>query len=441
MLLIKNAEVVSSNRTDTADVWIEGTTIVQVGGSLKTIPVETIDAKGLMLIPGVIDTHVHFRQPGMEWKEDIKSGSSAAAAGGVTTVFDMPNTIPPTVDESSLTAKRKAFSEQSLVNYGIFIGAASSNMDFLNTAENVPGIKVFMGSSTGSLLLSDEKELEKVFACGSRLIAAHAEDEALLLLNKEKYRSANQASFHPLIRSPETALTATVKAVQFSQKYQRRLHLLHLSTQEEVEYLSGIYHKKHITAEVTPHHLVLSSPECYEQLNTFAQTNPPVREKRHSQALWTALKKGVIHTIASDHAPHLVSEKEKGYGLAPSGVPGVETSLPLMLNQVNKGQCSVHEIVKWMCENPALMFRLKNKGFIKKGFDADLVLVDMKKRKKVQNGRLFTKPNWSPYDGWTVQGWPVITFVNGQIAFREGEIMTSTLGKEVVFNKYEFRSQ
>jgi dihydroorotase len=432
--LIQNATVMTPQGPVAADVWVENGLIKSVGASLKAPGAKVLDAKGLTLIPGAIDPQVHFREPGMEWKEDLGTGSRAAAAGGVTSFLEMPNTSPNTITAELMAAKKKIAASKSLVNYNFFIGATPDALPDLLTTPNVCGIKIFMGASTGSLLVDKLADLDRIFSQGRRLIAVHAEDEALIRENKTRYAGVTGVENHALIRSPEVALRATRTAVELSRKYNRRLHILHMTTQEEAEFLATAKAGKPVSAEVCPQHFLLHAPECYDNLGTYAQMNPPLREKRHGDALWHALKTGVIDCIATDHAPHTREEKDKGFPHAPSGMPGVETSLPLMLNRVSQGLCTLAEVVKWMCENPARLYGLKNKGKIQVGYDADLVLLDMNREKTIEDGKLQTKVNWSPYNGWKTKGWPVVTMVNGNVVFREGEFFTEVLGREMTID-------
>ncbi len=428
---IQNAKVVTPNGTQSIDVLVADGVIRAMGNSLQASGAEIINARGLHLIPGAIDPQVHFRDPGMEWKEDLATGSRAAAAGGVTGFLEMPNTTPATVTVALMEAKKKIAAAKSLVNYNFFIGGTPENLPDLQTVKNVCGIKIFMGASTGSLLVDKLEDLERIFATGRRLIAVHAEDEVLIKENKARYPHTTRVHDHNLIRSPEVAIKATRTAVALSRKYQRRLHILHMTTQEEAEFLAKEKKGLPVTAEVCPQHFLLTAPECYDALGTYAQMNPPIRERRHGEALWHALKTGVIDCIATDHAPHTRAEKDKGYPSSPSGMPGVETSLPLMLNRVNQGLCSLEDVVRWMCENPARLYGIQGRGKIEVGYAADLVLVDMEKEKTIENGKLQTKVNWSPYHGWKTKGWPIMTMVNGHVVFREGEFFTDHLGKEM----------
>ena len=431
-LTIRNAQVVLPRSIQRTDISVIDGKINAIGHSIPEVG-EVLDAEGLILLPGIVDPQVHFREPGSEYKEDLHSGSCAAAAGGVTSFLDMPNNNPPVITRKSMTEKKKLAAEKSVVNYGFFIGATPENLTELNSVENVCGIKIFMGSSTGNLLVDNPKILEKIFSTGSRLIAVHAEDEALLRENKELLKHFSDVSLHSRIRDESVALKATKRAVGFSLKYQRRLHILHLTTEDECELLRSLPRENLISAEVCPQHFTMTVPECYKQLGTLAQMNPPIRTKRHAEALWRALKDGIIDCIATDHAPHTLEEKNKPYGIAPSGMPGVETSLALMLDRVNRNDCTLQEVVFWMSESPANLYNMKGKGRIEVGMDADLVLVDLKLKKTIRNGQLHTKVNWSPFDGIELQGWPVRTFVNGHTVFMNGKVDRSVRGKEICF--------
>jgi dihydroorotase len=433
-MLIKHATVVTCKGMEAVDVLITDGKISAVGNIPSGGAENILDATGLTLMPGVIDPQVHFREPGMEWKEDLASGSRAAAAGGVTGFLDMPNTKPATTTVELMDAKKRLAASKSLVNYNFFIGATPGNLSEILAVRNVCGIKVFMGSSTGSLLVDRREDLDRIFSQGRRLIAVHAEDESLIQENKKKFAGTTRVLDHIFIRSPEVALRATRLAVELSRKYNRRLHILHLTSEEEVDFLAREKPGLPVTVEVCPQHFLLHAPEAYDSLGVYAQMNPPIREPRHGEALWRALRSGLIDCIATDHAPHTREEKEKGYPNSPSGMPGVETSLPLMLNRVNQGLCSLPEVARWMCENPARLYGIQNKGRIEAGYDADLVLVDMQRERTIDNGKLHTKVNWSPYHGWKVKGWPVMTMVNGNIVYREGEFFEAVMGREMVID-------
>lgn len=429
-LCIRGASVVLPHGTEQCEVLIHKGKIEAIGRDLPKAK-ETIDAHGLVLMPGVIDPQVHFREPGATHKEDLFTGSCAAAAGGVTTFLDMPNNKPAITTAKLMKEKKALAAEKCVVNYNFFIGATETNLDELNQTKNVCGIKIFMGSSTGDLLVSDPAIQEQIFANGSRLIAVHAENEELILANQELLKGIEDVRLHPKIRDEAVALKASSWAVQLSLKYQRRLHILHMTTAEECEMLSKLPQHNRISAEVCPQHMLLSAPGCYEKLGTYAQMNPPLRTRRHGEALWQALKDGIIDCIATDHAPHTKEEKEQPYGKAPSGMPGVETSLPLMLTRVNERECTLNDVVRWMCEGPARCYGMQNKGQIAVGMDADLVLVDMSLKKEVKNKKCFTKVKWSPYHGMVLKGWPIRTFVGGKTVFLEGQVNEEVRGQEV----------
>lgn len=396
---------------------------------------EVVDASNLLVMPGVIDPQVHFREPGGTHKEDIHTGSRACAAGGITAFLEMPNTNPPTTTFEALADKQQRAAETSLVNYAFFIGATADNLDVLNQAEGVCGIKIFMGSSTGSLLVDREEDLEPIFAGGSRLIAVHAEDESRLKARYAEYAGATDPKVHTEIRDAETAMIATRRAVALSDRYGRRLHVLHMSTGDEADFLRT--HGKdggRITCEVTPQHLLLNAPQIYDRLGTKAQMNPPLRTKEHSERLWKALLDGVIDCIATDHAPHTLEEKALGFGKAPSGMPGVETSLPLMLNAAHEGRCTVEQVVRWMCEGPARCYRMRGKGRLEVGYDGDVTLVDLARTEKVGDRGYQSKVGWSPFHGMTLVGWPIATIVGGRFAYRDGDVVLKTRGEPIRFD-------
>lgn len=430
-LLIKNARCVSSKGIIQQDVLLKDGKIASLGSIPESQAAQIIDGKDLYLLPGALDPQVHFRDPGLTWKEDLRTGSMAAAAGGVTGFFDMPNTKPSTITIGGMAERKAIAAEKCIVNYNFFIGATNTNLDVLNDVENVPGIKIFMGSSTGDLLVSDTKDLDHIFGNGSRLIAVHAEDDDIINAAAEIYKNSTDFNHHQFVRPADAALKATTLAVELSIKYQRRLHILHMTTRDEVEYLKIQKSKAPISAEVCPQHFLLSAPYIYEKLGAYAQMNPPIRDLKHGEALWSGLVDGTIDCIATDHAPHTHEEKANPFGKAPSGMPGVETSLPLLLDRANRGMCRLEDVVKWMCEKPVELYQVKNKGYIREGYDADLVLVDMGKQKQIKNGELMTKVNWSPYDGWKTKGWPVTTIVNGNIVFQDGEIHETIKGQEI----------
>lgn len=432
-ILIRSSRILLENGEFLlGDLLIREGKIIQIAPEiLPSEPTAIIDGSGLTLLPGVIDPQVHFREPGLEHKEDLFTASCACAAGGVTSFLEMPNTIPLTANQATLDDKLQRAASKCLVNYGFFIGAIGSNINDLNTVNPTCGIKIFMGSNHGALLISEEERLEPIFANGTRLIAVHAEDQARIIARRKEFSGITKPSIHSEIQDEITALNATKLALKLSNKYQRRLHILHLSTGIEAEYLRS--HKPSwVTTEVTPQHLLLNT-ESYEKIGTLAQMNPPLRSPVNNQILWQALLDGVIDFIATDHAPHTLEEKAQTYPKSPSGMPGVETSLPLMLTEAKKGKCSVFQVANWMSTAVAKAYHIPNKGLIKEGYDADLVLVDLENYQPVLREKLQTKSGWSPFEGWSLTGWPIVTIVGGEIAFNRGKLNTEVRGKALTF--------
>ena len=415
------------------DVLLQEGKIIEVASEIvaSDLDLNIIDATGLTLLPGVIDPQVHFREPGLEYKEDLFTATCACAKGGVTSFLEMPNTSPLTTTQRALNNKLHLATQKCLVNYGFFIGATPDNLPDLLTANPTCGIKIFMGSAHGRLLVSREAELEPIFAEGTRLIAVHAEDQARIIQRRHKFSGITNPAVHSQIQDEETALNATELALKLSNKYQRRLHILHLSTGIEAEFLRN-NKPNWVTAEVTPQHLLLNT-KAYEKIGTLAQMNPPLRSPENNTILWQALFDGVIDFIATDHAPHTLEEKAKGYPNSPSGMPGVETSLPLMLTQAKLGYCSVSQVANWMSTAVAKAYKIPNKGLIEPGYDADLVLVDLKNYTPVQREHLQTKCGWSPFEGWKLTGWPIVTIVGGQVVYERGKLNTNVRGNPLKF--------
>lgn len=428
--IFRNGKAVTPTGIVDADIGVSGGKISQVGQIAETGPQEK-DCTGLFILPGLIDMHVHFRDPGFPKKEDFASGSAAAAAGGITTVIDMPNTNPPTLTCEALEEKRKIAASKSLVNFGFFFGLAYDNFDEIKAAPNIAGIKIYMGSSTGDLFVANMNVIEKLFQLG-KFVIVHAEDENIIRENLEKYKDSQDPNVHSLIRSPAAAYEAVKSVLHLAKKYEARVHITHVSTADEIEELRK-FQGPLVSCDVTPHHLYLTQ-NAYAERGNFVKTNPPLRSNKDRQALWKGLRDGVISAIASDHAPHTKEEKEQSYSNAPAGAPGVETMLPLLLDSVNHGELSLRDIAKLTSENPAQLLGIKGKGKIEAGFDADFVLVDMNKEMVVGNAPFFTKCNWSPFSGWKLKGWPVMTVVGGLVVFEEGQIRPEVRGKEVEFN-------
>ena len=433
-LLIKNGTLVNSEKFYESDILIENGSIKKIAPNINEASSRVIDAKDLYVMPGAIDPQVHFREPGLTHKEDIHSGSRAAVAGGITTFFEMPNTTPPTISKELLNQKYEIAKNTSIANYSFFLGATPDNIDEIKNLKGNCGIKIFMGSSTGNLLVDNDEALDRIFKYANKIIAVHAEDEGILQ-ETAKTTVGTKFSDHPKMRPVEAAVQATQKAIDLAVKYHKRLHILHLSTAEEVKIIRTYKSTGLITAETTPQHLLLAAPDIYNEIGSFAQMNPPIREQYHQDELWKGLMDGTINCIATDHAPHTLDEKNTPYGTAPSGMPGVETSLPLMLNQIHKGKITFHDIVKWMCENAANIYKIKNKGFLKEGYDADITIVDLEKEKIVSGKNMQSKCGWNAFDGQTIKGWPNTTIVNGNIVYQNETINTQFLGQQVSFNE------
>lgn len=433
-LLIQNAQILLPNgEFQLGSVWVENGQIVEVGSTSSAMEsTEIIDASGLTLLPGVIDPQVHFREPGLEYKEDLFTASCACARGGVTSFLEMPNTRPLTTTQEMLDDKLKRASEKCLVNYGFFIGATAENLPDLLTANPTPGIKIFMGSMHGALLVDQEAALDAIFSKGDRLIAVHAEDQERIRDRRAQFAGITDPAIHSTIQDNQAALNATQLALRLSKKYHRRLHILHMSTGDEAELLR---HDKPawVTAEVTPQHLVLNT-SAYEKIGTLAQMNPPLRSPRDNEILWQALRDGVIDFIATDHAPHTLEEKAQGYPNTPSGMPGVETSLAMMLTQAKEGRCTVAQVANWMSTAVAKAYRIPNKGSIAPGYDADLVLVDLENYHPVLREEVLAKCGWSPFEGWNLTGWAQITIVGGQVVYDRGKINTDVRGQALRFD-------
>ncbi len=390
-----------------------------------------IDATGLTLLPGVIDPQVHFREPGLEYKEDFFTASCACARGGVTSFLEMPNTRPLTTTQAMLDDKLQRAAAKCLVNYGFFIGATAENLPDLREANPVCGIKIFMGSMHGPLLVDEEAALEPIFAAGSRLIAVHAEDQARIAERRLAFAGSTNPAVHSQIQDNQAALNATQLALKLSKKYQRRLHILHLSTAEEADLLRQ-EKPAWVTAEVTPQHLLLNT-QAYETIGTLAQMNPPLRSPHDNEVLWQALQDGVLDFIATDHAPHTLEEKSQPYPNSPSGMPGVETSLALMLTQAVAGKCTVAQVSHWMSTAVAKAYGIAGKGAIALNYDADLVLVDLNTYHPVLREEVQSKCGWSSFEGWNLTGWAVYTLVGGQIVYDRGTLNTNVRGQALKF--------
>ena len=430
-LIIKNGECYINGNLEKKDIGISNNKIVEIG-DLKDKSKETFDAKGLTVLPGCIDTQVHFREPGSTDAEDLNSGSKAAVMGGITSVFEMPNTNPPTTNFEEFD-KKIQLGKGMFCNYAFYFGATAENYSTLEKLKDLKGccgIKLFAGSSTGNLLVDKEKDIEKVFEHASKVVAVHSEDEEILNTNKKLIKKGDVHS-HPVWRSVECAMSSTRRIVRIAERYNKKAHILHVTTKEEIDFLSQ--HKGNITFEITPQHLTIYAPDCYDKLGTYAQMNPPIRDKSHYDRLWYAVKNNLNDTIGSDHAPHLKVNKDKEYPNSPSGMPGVQTLMPVMLNHVNDGKLSLSQLINLVCENPIKIFGIENKGFIKEGYDADFTIVDMKITILIKNEKIESKCGWSPFHGYKFKGTPVSTIIAGEIKMREGKIIGKPSGLPMEF--------
>lgn len=433
-LVVRGGTLCTPGGAIVADVGIREGRIAAIGdlGSHASAA-EVIEAHGLHVLPGVIDAQVHFREPGFPHKEDLASGTAAAVLGGVTAVLEMPNTDPPTTTAAAMADKIARIHDRARCDVGFFIGASPDNAGQLGDLESLPGcagVKVFMGSSTGSLLIPDDEALAAVFAHGSRRVALHAEDEARLI-ERKPLALAGDPSTHPVWRDAETALRATWRAVALARRFGRRVHVLHVTTADECALLSTA--KDIATFEIPPQHLTLVAPDCYRELGTRAQMNPPIRDAEHQAALWAAITSGSCDLLATDHAPHTLEEKARPYPASPSGMPGVQTMLPLMLDHVAAGRLTLARLIDLVCAGPARVWGLAAKGRLAVGFDGDLTLVDLAARRTIRAADQATRVGWTPFDGKEVTGWPIATVVRGHLVMRDGALVGAPVGRPVRF--------
>ncbi|TVP96717.1 MAG: dihydroorotase [Planctomycetaceae bacterium] len=413
--LIRNAHVVFADGVRQADILFSPAGILDVDASRTTAADEIIDAAGKWLLPGVIDDQVHFREPGLTHKEDLASASRACAAGGVTTFLEMPNTRPAATTLAAVRDKERLAADKSLVNYGFYIGATPDNLDELRVAVEVPGIKIFIGSSTGDLLVDSQEALERIFAETHLPICAHCEDESTVRANAQRLAGTTDVADHSRIRDVAAAVIATRRSIDLATRHRHRFHVLHVSTADELPLLPPA--RPWITAEVCPHHLFFNVDD-YPRLGTLIQMNPSIKSAADNAALWQALLDDVVQVVATDHAPHTFEEKSVPYPQSPSGLPAVENSLPLMLNEVARGRITIERVVQAMCDAPARVWGLVGKGRITPGYDADLVLVDPQRVRTIRGAEQHAKCRWSPWDGVSLTGWPVTTWVAGRPVFR-----------------------
>ena len=432
-LILKGGIVVNHDGEGPRDLGIRAGRFVAIDDLSRASAGEVIDCKGLHLLPGVIDTQVHFREPGLAHKEDLESGSRSAVMGGVTGVFEMPNTDPLTVSAEALADKVKRGHNRMHCDFAFFVGATVDNTKHLPELERLPGcagIKVFMGSSTGSLLVADDAGIRAVLQKIRRRASFHAEDEPRLN-ERKNLRVEGDPRSHPVWRDEVAALKATQRLVTIAHETGARVHVLHISTAKEMEYLAG--HKDVASVETTPHHLTLEAPGCYERLGTRAQMNPPVRDAVHRTGIWTGLTNGVVDVLGSDHAPHTREEKSKTYPASPSGMTGVQTLVPIMLDHVNAGRLTLLRFVDLTSAGPARLFGIARKGRIAVGYDADVTVVDLKRREMITDKWVASRAGWTPYDGVKVTGWPVGTIIRGRKVMWDGRLATPAQGERVRF--------
>ncbi|MBX3095711.1 MAG: dihydroorotase [Fimbriimonadaceae bacterium] len=435
-LIISGATIVEPHGRDRSDLGITDGRIAARGNLTLCDAAERLDASGLLLLPGVIDTQVHFREPGLTHKEDLETGSKAAVLGGVTSVFEEPNTNPTTTTREALNAKLDSAAGRMWCHYAFWVGASMDNLDEISILDPLPGSpgigEVFMGSSTGPLLVADDDSLRKVLRNASRRVSIHAEDEPRLLSRVEIRDSVAHARNHPVWRDVESSVLATRRVLALSEETGHPIHVLHVSTAEELPLLAEGKSQIGTSCEVTPQHLTFTDDD-YEELGSRIQMNTPIRESRHRDALWAAVLDGLFDVIGSDHAPHTLEEKSAPYPKSPSGMPGVQTLLPVMLDHAASGRISIEQIVRMTSTRPAELFGCHAKGQLLPGFDADLVLVDADAEWMVTDEAMASKCGWTPYAGRTLMGRVIHTFVQGGWAVRESELQHGPSGRPVIF--------
>ena len=431
-LILKNGSCYIDGKLVKTDLGLSGKKIKKIG-NIELNSSKVFDATNKVILPGIIDTQVHFREPGSTDAEDLESGSRAAVLGGVTSLFEMPNTNPPTSNLIEFEKKLQLAKDRMHSNYAFYFGATPENTEQLAQLKNLKGccgIKLFAGSSTGNLLVDKEADIEKVISNSDRIVSIHSEDEEILNLRK-KFIKKGDVHSHPEWRNSESAMSSTRRVVKIAERYNKKIHVLHVTTKEEVDFLA--MHKKNVTFETTPQHLTLYAPDCYDKLGTYAQMNPPLRTKDHYDKLWNAIKNNIVDVLGSDHAPHTKKNKQKEYPNSPSGMPGVQTIFPVMLDHVNNNKLTLEQLIKLMCENPCRIFGIKDKGFIKEDFDADLTIVDMNKEQIIKDEMIASKCGWTPFNNYKVKGFPTATIVNGSIVMKDAKIISNQAGKPLDF--------
>jgi dihydroorotase len=434
-LILRSGIVVNHDGQDLRDIGVTAGRIAAIGDLTRASAGQVVDCRGLHVLPGVIDTQVHFREPGLTHKEDLESGSRAAVMGGVTGVFEMPNTNPLTTTPEALAAKVAAAHHRMHCDFAFYVGGTHENARHVAELERLPGaagIKVFMGSSTGSLLVEDDAGVTEILKRTRRRAAFHSEDE-MMLRDRMHLRVPGDVSSHPVWRSPEVALRCTERLVRIARACAARIHVLHISTADEMVFLKD--HKDVASVEVTPHHLTLHAPDCYERLGAYAQMNPPVRDEAHRRGIWKGVVNGVADILGSDHAPHTHEEKSHAYPATHSGMTGVQTLVPTMLNHVNEGRMSLERFVDMTSHGPNRLFGMARKGRIAVGYDADFTVIDLKRQRTITNDWIASTCGWTPYDGVTVTGWPIGTFVRGAQVMWEDDLVTPGTGEVIRFQE------
>jgi dihydroorotase len=433
-LIVRGGEVANHAGRGLADVGVINGKIAFIGDLSQASAGEVFDAAGLTVLPGVIDTQVHFREPGLEWKEDLETGSRAAALGGVVAVFEMPNTNPNTTDPDTMADKLVRAKDRMWTDHAFYVGGTHENADYLGELERLPGccgVKVFMGASTGDLLIADDEGVRKVLSNVRRRATFHSEDEYRLVERRGLARTGDWTS-HPEVRDAESAIRSTRRLVGLAQETGARIHVLHVTTKEEMEYLR--FHKDVATVEITPQHLTLAAPEAYERLGAYAQMNPPIRSQEHVDALWLwGMQQGVADVLGSDHAPHTKEEKAKPYPASPSGMPGVQTLVPLMLTHVAQRRLSLERFIDLTSAGAQRVFGTANKGRMAVSYDADLTIVDLKAKRVITHDQQASRCGWTPFDGFEATGWPMATIVRGRVVMQDGELIGAAHGRPVRF--------
>ncbi|MFC5388747.1 dihydroorotase [Brevundimonas bullata] len=435
-LIVRGGEVANHAGRGMADVGVIDGRIAFIGDLSQASAGEVFDATGLTVLPGVIDTQVHFREPGLEWKEDLETGSRAAALGGVVAVFEMPNTNPNTTDPDTMADKLVRANNRMWTDHAFYVGGTHENAEHLADLERLPGccgVKVFMGASTGDLLIADDEGVRKVLSNVRRRATFHSEDEYRLVERRSLARTGDWTS-HPEVRDAESAIMSTRRLVGLAKETGARIHVLHVTTRDEMEFLR--FHKDVATVEITPQHLTLVAPEAYERLGAYAQMNPPIRSQEHVDALWLwGMQQGVADVLGSDHAPHTREEKSKPYPASPSGMPGVQTLVPLMLTHVAEGRLSLERFIDLTSGGAQRVFGTANKGRMAVSYDADLTIVDLKAKKTISHDQQASRCGWTPFDGFETTGWPVATIVRGRVVMKDGELIGQAHGQPVRFQE------